>query len=116
MENDKTEFDLVTKWKPTGLLDCVVDEEKMAIALDIAANYIIDYGLIHKETECVIFPIIHKIFKDSIYLVDDEEIIDIVKQVDTEIKVITDLYGSCMTYLDAEAEFINIFYENYKNK
>lgn len=111
---------IIEKWEGIGFLAEIEEDkkEKLANCFEEAANYLIQSHLVEDTfllTETYIFPVLYRLAKDSNLILNPikliHELADFLKR--PEIKEIFDIAAS---QFDGEAEALNIFVNEVKEK
>lgn len=111
-----TDNALVDKWTKIGMLEN--GNKTLAIAFEIAAVYLVDLDDMNSPLNTLVFPAIHRIFRDRTGDFNFEElkfeVITVIHLLSEKLHLIDGL--SCVNFIDCEAQFLAAFADKYKEQ
>ena len=107
---------LVDKWTKIGMLEN--GNKILAIALEISAVYLLEVNDMHSPLNTLVFPAIHRIFKDRTGDFNFEElkleVMTVIHLLSEKVHLIDSL--SCVNFIDCEAQFLATFADKYNEQ
>jgi hypothetical protein len=111
---------ILEKWKDIGFLDDIEETKKEALAncYEEAANFLIESHLVEDTylmIETYIFPVLHNLGRDTSLTLNPiqliHELADFLKRPE-----IVEIFGISANQFDGEAEVLNLFVKEVKEK